>query len=130
MQLDAKGPAGLANLRIPQMLSNMQNRQIDVSAMAPRAMFAGHAVMDAETFGVAVTRRQDAEMSNLTPTEQSRLLDVLVHARAVQHQCDDEGREFPLWLVSSDTRDNRARAVWMTMRKVDQGAYTITLSDA
>lgn len=130
MQLDAKGPAGLANLRIPQMLSNTQTRQIDVSAMAPRAMFAGRAVMDAETFGVAVTRRQNAEMSNLTPTEQGRLLDVLVHARAVQHQCNADGHEFPLWLVSSDTRDNRARAVWMTVQKVDQGAYTITLSDA
>lgn len=102
---------------------------IDVSQAAKSVMFAGELAMDCEAFGVTVTRRPGATESNLTPYERARLLDVLCHAQSIQRQAQDGEKEFPIWIVSSDARDARTRAIWLSISKTDRGSYLIRLSD-
>ena len=54
-----------------------QHKSVDVSSVAVVAAFAGHVTMDAEAFGVTVSRRPGACDTNLTGYERGRLLDVL-----------------------------------------------------
>lgn len=76
--------------------------------------------MQAECFGVTVTRRPEAKPENLTAYELHRALDVLVHVRDnLQLQSEPaEVREceFPMWVVSSDSRDAQPRVVWLVFR--------------
>lgn len=107
-----------------------QHKSVDVSSVAVVAAFAGHVTMDAEAFGVTVSRRPGACDTDLTGYERGRLLDVLCHAKAVQRQCQEHETEFPVWVVSSDARDARPRVLWMAIRKEPNGGYHIHLSDA
>ena len=103
-------------------------QNIDVTKTARDLLFPEAVMMDPEAFGVCVTRRQDANEGNLTPHERARLLDVLCHAQSVQRQARFAAKEFPIWVVSSDARDARPRALWLTLRWVAYG-YNIKLSD-
>ena len=107
-----------------------QLKSVEVSGVANDAAFAGHVTMDAEAFGVSVSRRTGACDTNLIGNERGRLLDVLCHAKAVQRQCQEGETEFPVWIVSSDARDARPRVLWMAMRKESDGGYHIRLCAA
>lgn len=100
---------------------------IDVSEHAHQALMFGSVSMEAEAFGVAVTRRADAAAHNLTMAERARLLDVLLHAREVQAACIGARRTFSVWTVSSDARDNQARMLWLSLTD-EGGAFVIRLS--
>lgn len=73
--------------------------------------------MQAECFGVAVTRRPGAKPENLTAYELHRVLDVMVHVRDNLQQQPEPAEvgecEFPMWVVSSDSRDAQPRVVWL-----------------
>lgn len=105
---------------------------VDVSRHARRLCLGVRVAMDAEAFGVMVTRRPDAKASSLTPYEESRLLDVLVHMKGAMSRIEEgQGEcEFSVWAISSDARDSRARAVWMTMVRNEDLSFGLRLSDA
>lgn len=130
MQIDSQvltaGPAFQAHAVISSL---PEASEIEVTQVAQRAMFAGAVALDAEAFGVAVTRRPGATLSNLTAHESSRLIDVLCHAKNSQHLCQEQESEFSVWVVSSDARDARPRALWFTMHKAPDASYHIRLSD-
>lgn len=100
---------------------------IDVSSYAQSALMFGDVSMEAEAFGVAVTRRQDAKVDNLDALERARLLDVLLHAQKVQMDCIEGQRTFNLWAISSDARDMQPRNLYLTMRRL-HGRFVIRLS--
>ena len=102
--------------------------RVNVTHTAISMMYAHEVYMDAEAFGVAVTRRPGAASQQLTPYERSRLLDVLCHAQIYQAQCEGEDKVFQVWLVPSDAQDAKPRLMWFTIRK-DVDAYLISLSD-
>lgn len=102
--------------------------RVDVTSAAMSVMYAQEVYMDAEAFGVAVTRRPGAASQQLTPYERSRLLDVLCHAQIFQAKCHEEDKVFQVWLVPSDAQDAKPRLMWFTIRK-DANAYLIALSD-
>ena len=110
------------------LLQGVAKKPVDVSTVAKQIHFGGPITMDAEAFGVLVTRREGAQAGNLLTHEHSRLLDVLVSAKEWLGQCDEEERQFNIWTISSDARDARARNVWLEMGKVDQ-SHHITLTD-
>ncbi|GEM_PF-2220045 len=102
---------------------------IDVSAYAASALMFGDVRMDAEAFGVTVTRRVDASLDNLSPYERARLLDVLWHAQRKQLACLEGEQAFPVWTISSDARDAQPRNIWLIISRTPQGSYLIGLSD-
>lgn len=117
-------------------------QEVDVSQVAAAAALYGTVLMDAEAFGVTVTRRPGAtgpqlaarprtgDRMALSPHERGRLLDVLCHAQAVQGKCSiTQETSFPVWIVSSDARDAQPRAVWLVMTRRPSGAFHIKLSD-
>jgi hypothetical protein len=103
---------------------------VDVSHVAQSVLFYGHIVMEAEAFGMAVTRRPGADGTDLTPYERTRLLDVLCHAQCFRQKSEFSECTFAVWLVSSDARDSRARTHWFAMKRDDStGIYLVRLSD-
>lgn len=105
-------------------------KAIDVSTAAVAVLLFGKVLMDAEAFGVTVSRRPGAEGTNLTSYERGRLLDVLCHAQAFQRTCSTQQEaNFPVWIVSSDARDAQPRAQWLVMSMQEDGSYLIRLSD-
>lgn len=102
---------------------------VDVTPLARYVQFGRPVLLDAETFGVTVTRRETADTSNLTPPEAARLLDLLIAAKPFIGCCDEELRQFEHWVVSSDARDNRPRCVWMQI-SLSGANYVITMTDA
>ncbi len=131
MQIDAPGKdaRNAQQLHVEESGAPTHHR-IDVSAAATAALLFGRVFMDAEAFGVAVSRRPGAEGSNLTPYERGRLLDVLCHAQAIQRTCNaQQEASFPVWIVSSDARDAKPRAQWLVMCLQEDGSYLIRLSD-
>jgi len=132
MQFRTMGPE--AGPAFSQLGNTMESSavMVDVSRHARRLCLGIHLTMDSEAFGVLVTRRPDAKASSLTPYEESRLLDVLVHMKEAMSRIE-EGQdecEFSVWAISSDARDSRARAVWMTMVRNEDRSYGLLLSDA
>ncbi len=105
-----------------------QTNDVDVSYTGRMVQFWSPVVLDAETFGVLVTRRTGASGTNLVPQESARLLDVLVAAKEFMGQCEEEPRQFNLWVISSDARDAKPRNVWLELKK-QAGAYRISLTD-
>ncbi len=104
-------------------------RNIDVSETAKAAMFFGEVEMEPEAFGVTVTRREIASEADLTPEERARLLDVLCHAKPHQAASNSPaGKSFPIWVVSSDSRDGKNRTQWLTMRHSPHMPFYIGLS--
>lgn len=117
-------------------------KEVDVSQIAEAASLYGTVLMEAEAFGVTVTRRPGAITASgavqasagigldLSSHERGRLLDVLCHAQAVQGKCSiTQETSFPVWIVSSDARDAQPRAVWLVMSRQASGAFHIKLSD-
>lgn len=104
---------------------------VDVSLLAQAVLLFGNVRMDAEAFGVTVSRRQGAATSALTPNERDRLLDVLCHAHAVRGQCKTlrHAVTFPVWVVSSDASDPKPRVTWLVLTRDERGGYVIGLSD-
>lgn len=102
---------------------------VDVSRHAARLNIASRVHMDSEVFGVLVTRRPHATAGSLSSYEESRLLDVLVHMREELHRAQEGECEFAIWAISSDARDVKARAVWVTLRKTSEGGYGLAMSD-
>lgn len=129
MQFEAKGrtvdPA-LAPLGHHQDCYPMVN----VSPFADRLNIVAEVWMEAEAFGVLVTRRPGARVDELTSYEESRLLDVLVHMKEALSRCDDDGCEFNLWAIPSDSRDSKARAHWLDLAKGNEGVCHLSLSNA
>lgn len=104
---------------------------VDVSRYARRLSVGVSVVMDAELFGILVTRRPDAKIATLSSYEEGRLLDVLVHMREALPRSDESGGEFHIWAISSDAGDAKARVHWVTMkRNTDGGNYRLSMSDA
>ena len=103
---------------------------IDVSRQARRLSGPARVFMDAEAFGVLVTRRPDANATSLSSYEDSRLLDVLVHMKDVLPRCEDSGCEFQIWAISSDARDAKARCHWVSLEKGNDGSYRLSMTDA
>jgi hypothetical protein len=101
---------------------------VDVSHVSRMVHFWSPVVLDSETFGVLVTRRSCATGTNLVPQECARLLDLLVAAKEFMGQCEEEPRQFELWVISSDSRDAKPRNVWLELKK-QAGAYRISLTD-
>ncbi len=130
MRIDA--PRQLAcNGQLPHVEeSDKPTHRVDVSAAAQDVLLYGAVSMDAEAFGVTVSRRLGAAPANLTPYERGRLLDVLCHAHAVHRRCTPEEEvTFPIWIVSSDARDAKPRAQWLVLSHLDAGGLLIRLSD-
>ena len=131
MQMDAPGnqARNAQQLHVEESGAPTINR-IDVSTVAQAVLLFGTVLMDAEAFGVTVSRRPGANGQNLTPYERSRLLDVLCHAQAIQRTCNaQQEASFPVWIVSSDARDSQPRSQWLVMSLQDNGSYFIRLSD-
>lgn len=127
MQMFAAGaPTGDAEFALAS--TEQTAERVDVTATAISLHFALDVYMDAEAFGVAVTRRQGAANQQLTPDERARLLDVLCHAQIYQAKCHIEEKVFQVWLVPSDARDAKPRLMWLTIRR-GTDAYFISLSD-
>lgn len=101
----------------------------DVSIAAQRFLISAPVFMDAEAFGVTVSRRPQATPAMLTNYEMARLLDVLSHAQVKVHESPEGESEFPMWLVSSDCRDAQPRVVWLIISRHDGTGYRISLSD-
>lgn len=102
-------------------------KPVDVTQTANSLMFHGQVFMDAEAFGVAVTRRQDARKA-LSAVERTRLLDVLCHADIYRGACESEAKAFQVWLVPTDAQDGKVRLTWFQIRK-ESGRYVIELND-
>ena len=107
--------------------------QVDVSASALAMSLALAVKLDAEAFGVTVTRRPGANERNLTGCERARLLAVLAEAKDLLMKCDahysdTEEKQFPFWVVSSDARDAKPRMLWLEIR-VEPNGYAIGLTD-
>lgn len=103
---------------------------IDVSRHARRLIVTASVLMEAEAFGVLVTRRPDANVTSLSSYESSRLLDVLVHMKEALPRCEDSGCDFQIWTISSDARDAKARCHWVSLEKGADGRYRLSMSDA
>jgi hypothetical protein len=101
---------------------------IDVSTHAKRMHFALPVRMEMEAIGVLVTRRPMAREDNLTPYESARLLDVIAHASEFCGHCDDEPKQFNVWVVQSDSRDGKARNIWLQL-EILSGSYLIRMTD-
>ncbi len=127
MEVVQEGQPGASGATMAVAAQLTMPETIDVSAHAHQALMFGAVYMEAEAFGVAVTRRTDASADNLTMAERARLLDVLLHARDVQADCIGARRTFSVWTVSSDARDNQARMLWLSMTD-EGGAFVIRLS--
>lgn len=65
---------------------------------------------------------------DLTPYESARLLDVIAHATEFRGQCEDEPRQFNVWVLQSDARDGKARNLWLQLEIV-AGSYLIRMTD-
>ena len=126
MHLASFNPSGLAPGVFVQPVP-AQPHLIDVSAYAHSSLMFGDVALDAEAFGVAVTRRPDASIDNLNVDERGRLLDLLWHAQKVQMECIEGQRTFSLWTISSDARDMQPRNLYLTMRR-HPGRFVITLA--
>lgn len=84
--------------------------------------------IEAEAFGVLITRRPMATENDLTAYETARLLDVLFHAREFIGQCDEEPRQFNMWVLPSDACDSKARNLWLQL-EVTTAGYHIRMTD-
>lgn len=102
---------------------------VDVSMYAHSALMFGDVRMDAEAFGVCVSRRTDATVENLSFDERAHLLDVLTHARRCQLDAIELDQSFCVWLVSCDARDRQPRNAWLTLSRRRDGVFLIGLSD-
>lgn len=105
------------------------SQEQDVSVLAQRFLFASRVFVEAEAFGVTVTRRPRACVEVLDASEMARLLDLLSHASARLQECQEGEVEFPMWVVSSDCRDAKPRPVWLVLCQLDGRGYRISLSD-
>ena len=103
---------------------------IDVSHQCSRLNGPAHVFMEAEAFGVLVTRRPGADPTLLSSYEDSRLLDVLVHMKDALPRCEESGCEFQIWAISSDARDAKARCHWVSLEKGNDGSYLLFMTDA
>lgn len=101
---------------------------IDVSTVARRLQFFRPVFMEAEAFGIFVTRRDTATTANLDAAEQVRLLDVLSVASAFMGNCDEEAKQFEHWLIPSDARDAKPRQMWGEVQQRGD-SYRISLVD-
>lgn len=134
MQCKAAGPSQDSRFQSPQSADQApvgatDSQAQDVSVLAQRFLFASPVLVDAEAYGVTVTRRQGAGVAELDPPEEARLLDLLSHASARLHECQEGEVEFPMWVVSSDCRDAKPRPVWLVLGQLEGGGYRISLSD-
>lgn len=129
MHFDAPGSyaCNAQQLHVAQKTNGLP--AVDISQVAQAVLFYGSVAMDAEAFGVTVTRRGGVDGSNLTSEERTRLLDVLCHAQSIQAQCRRSSKTFPVWIVSCDARDARPRAHWLSLAPVGPGQFIIRLSD-
>lgn len=100
---------------------------VDVSASARCFGFARSVHMDAEAFGVLVTRRPAAQAAELRPYERARLLAALASLAEYVGQCDEEPRQVEHWVISSDSRDNLPRCLWIQLEVTPVG-YLVTLT--
>lgn len=105
----------------------VHNDFVDVSHTAQKAHFGRPVVVEAETFGVLVTRHSTLVENGLTTQEQSRLLDLLIAAKEFMGACDDEPRQFEFWAIPSDARDQKARMVWINM-ELNGGRYELVMT--
>lgn len=127
MQLDATQGAPMAAGWFGGSNTEEALKRVDVTHTANSLMFHGEVFMDAEAFGVAVTRRQEARKA-LNTVERTRLLDVLCHAEIYRGACQSEAKAFQVWLVPTDAQDGKVRLTWFQIRK-DSGSYVIELND-
>lgn len=130
MQFEAKGRTSDPAHTLLVQEQGQSLPMVDVSFLAARLSITAVVLMEAEAFGVLVTRRPGVKVSELTRYEESRLLDVLVHMKESLIRCDGEGCEFSLWAIPSDCCDSRARVHWMELIKDGDGACRLALSDA
>ena len=126
--MDARGNTALAAPKL-HAAHGVEAQPIDVSNTAQAVLFCCPVLMDAEAFGVTVTRRDGARPDNLSADERTRLLDVLCHAQGFQTQAFEREHRFPIWIVSSDARDARHRTHWLVLARDPLGRFLITLSD-
>ncbi len=129
MHTDAEGRVAFAPQTHVADSDDVPAPAVDVSEVAQSALFYGHVVMEAEAFGMTVSRRPGANGTNLSPYERTRLLDVLCHAQCFRQKSKSSESTLPVWLVSSDARDARARTHWFAMKRDLAGTYVIRLSD-
>lgn len=100
---------------------------LDVSAAAAVFGFARPVHMEAESFGVLVTRRPGARADALRGYEQARLLSVLASAAEFIGQCDEEPRQVQHWEIPSDSRDGLPRCMWIQL-EIAAGGYRLVLT--
>lgn len=129
MQSDAAGTLACNAQPSQAAAADLSQQAIDVSFIAESVLFYGHVVMEAEAFGMTVSRRPGANGTNLTAYERTRLLDVLCHAQCFRQKSETSESTFAVWLVSSDARDSRARTHWFAMKRNESGVFVIRLSD-
>lgn len=100
---------------------------VEVSHIANKVHFGHPVFVEAETYGVLVTRRSASEAHSLTTHENTRLLDLLIAAKEFMGGCDEEARQFEFWAIPSDARDHKARMVWISM-EFKGGQYELTMT--
>lgn len=101
---------------------------VDITSVAQKLHFWRKVNMDAEAFGVLVTRRPCTDASDLLEHEATRLLAVLVEAKEFMGQVDAEAKQFEIAAIPSDARDGKARTFWCELASQND-AYLITLAD-
>lgn len=127
MQTDAAGRDACVH-PVVHVAQGLQRPDLDVTSIAIAALMYGTVLVDAEAFGVTVSRREGADVSNLTYDERTRLLDVLCHAQCMQARGDDCST-FAVWIISSDARDLHPRAHYLTLNRISSDRFVIRLSD-
>lgn len=127
MNFDATAEKSVAAGVFGESTGMLVCQKVDVTSVAGQLMIPGPVFMDAEAFGVAVSRRQDARES-LLAIERTRLLDVLCHARVLLSTGLEDAQAFQVWLVPTDAGDGKPRLVWFKLSKPGD-SYLIELND-
>lgn len=131
MHFQTMGPHADSAFTQPGSTMIEQASHVDVSRQARRLCLSSRVLIEAEAFGVLVTRRPGAGASALSSYEEARLLDVLVHMKDALVRCEEGNGEceFPVWTISSDARDVKPRAIWITLQKEQDESYRLAMSD-
>lgn len=106
------------------------NHNIDVSQAASRVFLSPSVSIDHDVFAMAVTPRVVASTSELTETEQIRLLDLLCSAKNCL-VCDEgeHGCSFSHSMVPVNSRSGLAKRFFFRIVDKGQNAKLITIED-
>lgn len=102
------------------------SKVINVTTFATLFGFGLPVRMEAETFGVLVTRRPGASTADVRPYERSRLLATLATVVPYLGCCDEEPCQAEHWVIPSDSMDGLARCMWVQLA-IEGDGYVISM---